>query len=460
MGHQRLHLMETPVRNNFKRIVCSAVSSLLLLVSFQNAYAQTSTGQSLCASPGFAFLYFNGVNTTPGEADKNLERLRLLYATSPSGEKVRFEKLYNYSNGFEDFAETFSQRVEAEEGLLSDRYELFLPTMRGSNSVLSLISNAVNGSAAILDSLRSLFSAKLISQVTSLFANPPTQWNYTEHRGRLDTLMLEGQKIVLFAHSQGNLFANVAYTYALTKVTADSIKVVHVAPASPVTHGDYVLADLDLVINGLRLTGTVKDITDHIPGYALRPAGINGLTDVFGHGLIEIYVNESMPSLTGGNSLATNVRNYVNAAMTSLVAPPRLAKAGFFSATLTWDGPGDVDLHVYEPDNSHIYFAHRAGTTGYLDVDNMISFGPEHYYASCDAASLQVGTYRVAVANYSRAEGRTASVQIATTADGVIGTSKPFVLGVSTGTTPSPTLVTVLVSKDAQTGKYSATIGQ
>jgi hypothetical protein len=113
------------------------------------------------------------------------------------------------------------------------------------------------------------------------------------------------------------LFANVAYDYAMTKTTSDSVKVVHVAPASPTVRGNYVLADLDLVINGLRLIGTVPAVTDHIPGYLLRPPGSNHETDFMGHGLLEIYLNESMPDL-GYGIPATHIRNYVNQAISDL----------------------------------------------------------------------------------------------------------------------------------------------
>jgi uncharacterized protein YfaP (DUF2135 family) len=66
---------------------------------------------------------------------------------------------------------------------------------------------------------------------------------------------------------------------------------------------------------------------------------------------------------------------------------------------LTWGSEPDVDLHVFEPGGSHVYYADRQGNNGFLDRDDVTAFGPEHYYASC--STLRAGTYRVGV-NYYR----------------------------------------------------------
>jgi len=145
----------------------------------------------------------------------------------------------------------------------------------------------------------------------------------------------------------------------------------------------------------------------------------------------------------------------VRTALTELedAAPPiALARSGLFTATLEWDGLGDVDLHTYEPGGTHVYYAARQGRAGYLDVDNVDGFGPEHYFASFDPNQLETGIYRIAVANYARATGRRASVQIASAADGVLGTRQK-VLGEPTQAQPSVTLFRVEVRLDSS-GQY------
>jgi hypothetical protein len=82
-----------------------------------------------------------------------------------------------------------------------------------------------------------------------------------------------------------------------------------------------------------------------------------------------------------------------------------------------------------------------------------VALGPEHYFATCDANLLQLGSYWVAVANYERAEGRTATVQVATERDGVLGTSS-IQLGPETGSEPTDLLFEVIVEQDSETGEY------
>jgi uncharacterized protein YfaP (DUF2135 family) len=85
--------------------------------------------------------------------------------------------------------------------------------------------------------------------------------------------------------------------------------------------------------------------------------------------------------------------------LAGLQDPPQVAGNGPITATMTWNiNNSDVDLHVFEPDNSHVYYDNKRGTSGYLDVDNTRAFGPEHYYTNCN--QLQVGEYIFAVNYY------------------------------------------------------------
>ena len=427
-------------------IVSSTLSTL-------SAPTQAATDTNICRDTGVAFVFFNGVQTTPSGANRAKEEFKRIHGDkSASGDEIRYEVLYNYSDGFEDFVETFEQRLQEQEGLLEGRFELFFEALNGDGPWWSKIIETVSSSADILGGFVDWYQASVVQQLTTLFGNPPTTVNYAEHKSRIDNWILEGKKLLFVAHSQGNLFVNAAYNYATSKTTSDSVKVVHIAPASPSLNGSHTLADLDLVINGLRVAGSVPSITDNIPGYLLRPAGVNGKKDIRGHGLLEIYINPSIVT-------SARVKSHINSALDSLVAPPAQASSGFFTATLTWNGSGDVDLHTFEPNGSHVYYRSMNGSSGYLDVDNTVADGPEHYYASCDSSTLQTGIYQIAIANYDAADGRTATVQIASWKDGVLGT-KSATLGAATGDNPAFSLFNIVVTKDEATSKYSVSIGQ
>ena len=81
------------------------------------------------------------------------------------------------------------------------------------------------------------------------------------------------------------------------------------------------------------------------------------------------------------------------------------ANPNLLTVTLTWDdGSSDVDLHILEPEGRHIFYSNRGGSnTPYLDYDNTVGFGPEHYiidYGFQAASGTLEGTYRIRVHYY------------------------------------------------------------
>ncbi|ELA08466.1 membrane protein [Moraxella macacae 0408225] len=402
-----------------------------------------------CQSQGIVFGFLNGVRTTSAQANKNLYYLEKLYGnTTPKGEAIKYELLYNQTNGFSDFVEVFEQRLLEQSPVLKGRFELFFEAIRGEGGFLDKIKKIAPRLAKTLDSFMEIQKKWIIEKLTKPSKNPLTLADYKEHQTRIDTWALEGYKVLLFAHSQGNLFANPAYQYARTKMDASSVQLIHIAPASLITNGKHVLADKDLVINGLRLVGQVPPITDVIPGYLRRPAGLNGKKDFLGHGLLEIYLNKNL-------TISAKIADYVHTSFNTLEKPKAVASQGFFTTTLTWDGAGDVDLHAFEP-SMQVFYKNPQGRAGYLDVDNTHGFGPEHYFASCDKNKLQEGIYTIKLANYNQADGRTATVQIATNKQGVVLT-KSVVMGKSTQDTPTHLIANIHVTKD-NTGNYHAKI--
>jgi hypothetical protein len=377
---------------------------LFLVFGNINVYAQTSSGINLCLNNGAVIAFFNGIKNTRREAVKTMVYLKEFYGeTAPNGEKISYELLYNDSiNLFEDLMEVFGQRMTELEfsarETLRDRYELFFDMINGDGpwykKILDAVPASANIAAAFLDDVRLRTQEVLFS----LMNNSPKNVNYAEHKTRIDNWIVEGKKLLFVAHSQGNLFANVAYDYAKGKVGEQSVKVLHVAPASFRTSGGHVLADWDLVIEGLRsIVGNLPRITHAIPSYSNRPAGVNGKKDRLGHGFVEIYINPNLFT-------SVDIGMYMDNALNSLKAP-YAAQSGFFTATLTWGGSGDADLHVYEPDGTWVYYVNKQGNAGYLDIDDRGSNGPEHYYASCDANKIQTGVYAIKVANFARAKG-------------------------------------------------------
>lgn len=77
-------------------------------------------------------------------------------------------------------------------------------------------------------------------------------------------------------------------------------------------------------------------------------------------------------------------------------------------ATLSWDGYGDLDLHMLDPAGNECYFLNPSIGGMVLDVDNVSGFGPENI----SVVSQVTGIYTVFVENFSGTTGLTATVKI------------------------------------------------
>ena len=243
--------------------------------------------------------------------------MKKLYGpTTPKGETITYELFYNDSEGFSDFVETFEQRLQEHNGLLAGRFELFFSATQGEGHWWTAIGDAIPVFGGLLSGLADTFRATLIRDLTADFGRPETTVVAQRHRDQIAHWASLDKKMLFLAHSQGNLFVNAAYDHAVGLTDAKSVRVVHVAPASPRATGAHTLADLDLVINGLRLVGDVLPVTDSMVGYALRPPGLSGKRDPVGHGLLEIYLNPAL-------SMSSRIRAHVMTALQELESPDR-----------------------------------------------------------------------------------------------------------------------------------------
>lgn len=440
--------------------------SILAVAVMVSLYPSMALAQdnSLCEnSTGYTVAFFNGVWNDPTDARMAVQALQEsafgAVATAPItfyDEPVKFVPLYNYTgvlNGasrFEDLAEVFIQRGE-EIGFDPKRhFDIYWDAVNAKqvgffDKIKSILGQTASLPLNLLDELYGYTANKALAIVADMFSNPPTDRDYQSQRSTLNRVMLEGEKIMMVAHSQGNLFLNKAYDYVVSNpnYTEQNVSALHVAPASSTLRGEHVLANIDAVINGLMLTGinSVPPVTVYLPVSHL-------LTDPSGHMFIETYLNGSQPA-------APQILFGLNEAMTQLVAPQRLASAGSFSATLTWDRAGDVDLHIFEPNTAHVFYRRKAGLVGFLDHDDTTGTGPEHYYASCNPAILEEGVYTFAINNYGAQAGTTATLQISTPKINEL-ILKQLTLGSAKGSngdlSPTP-LVTVTVTKDSN-GKF------
>jgi hypothetical protein len=255
--------------------------------------------------------FFNGVANSKKEAEKSLDKLIDEFPPNNPAKPIKHDLFYNDSacndgllgqvSCLEDFAETFNQRTAELGGVLDKRWEIFWEVLAGRHQATgsltdSLLSRLGNTASALFDLIGSIFSnilnglAGSFAKTLGLMTSPATAVNTAAHIDKLKVYAKNGSGMVLVAHSQGNLFVNVAYDGIKASYPNAKVEVVHVAPASATMRTglngviDYALAGIDLVINALRVAGGVPDSNIN-----MQPSA----EDRLGHGFVETYMDKT-----------------------------------------------------------------------------------------------------------------------------------------------------------------------
>jgi len=260
--------------------------------------------------------------------------------------------------------------------------------------------------------------------------------------------VLSGKRVVLIAHSQGNFFVRRVLRAWLGTPAPDGLSplldsISMIAIASPVDYeqdlqsalgefrllqarGDIILASPDAPESTLAncyslsfdatsppprwLEDSLRDevslvLTGNLGAAALvaflRRDSARAALDT--HGLVESYL---------GCAVSKNLLlEAFDSARTELSNTRESAGQGQFQVTATWNVPGDLDLHVFEPLGTEVYFANRVGDVGELDRDDISGTGPENYFV-CTTVTMPPGAYDVYMNNFSGAAGTTATITI------------------------------------------------
>jgi hypothetical protein len=251
--------------------------------------------------------FFNGVGNTEKAALDSLERLRAEFGPQYQDIPLEYDWFYNQTACQEgvlgklpcldDVAEVFEQRTSELDGLFANRWETFWEILAGRHQHSDswsgrLIGLLGDGGTTLLQWMDATASAvvnrlaTLFFDMLTLYAQTPTYINQVEHLDKLQLYADEGTRFVMVAHSQGNLFVNSAFDGLRVNRPEARAQVVHVAPASPTLRGDYVLADIDLVINALRVSGPLSVPNVNI----LLPID---RADFSGHGFEPTYLDKT-----------------------------------------------------------------------------------------------------------------------------------------------------------------------
>lgn len=236
----------------------------------------------------------------------------------------------------------------------------------------------------------------------------------------VDTYMAaldEGSRVILLGHSQGSIYANKAYDLLEERRpdVIDSVGVVIFgSPDNRVAgNGTHVNLEDDWIVNLAR-----REFGDTLEGASNMEGEIYNEEndDLKNHGFTD-YVT--------GNLTAPLIRQGIDNAYDTLTYPPGMSTEGIITVQLSWSQTADVDLHIYEPNGTHVYYQNPNGNSGYLDRDDTTGqSGGEHYYVSCDG--LEEGTYIIG-ANYFSGESTATGSFVLKGGGSVRNTSRLFI---------------------------------
>ena len=412
----------------------------LTIVLIQAAQAQTPPTDD--CSKTTAIYFGNGVNTTSTGAHLSRALLQIRLRSMLSVENYRaltFKVAYNQTeNLLLDLLETARQTLGNEYPIL------LVGKLLGVTALEDFIIGLILPDGAI-----QAFNDRLKNRdVQEFLAGASSSVDVATHVASYTSDISEGKKIVLVAHSQGNIFANLS----AERLTSDQLRSFAIVPvASPESFvrksltGHIRFLD-DLVIGAAQ----VAKIALGLPSPLSPNDQDNVDADFLSHGFREAYMADA--------SASDFVLNAIRTTANLLPLPTSTAAQGTITATLTWGSNPDVDLHVFEPDGFHVFYIQKIGNIGFLDVDVVSSSGPEHYFASCEnlrTKPLAIGKYRVGVNYYRGNSPETATVTIKTP-----GNERTFTKvlsnarGNSGNTAPIP-VADITVSKEASTGRLN-----
>ncbi len=395
---------------NWKRIC-------LLLLSFLNLcpILMAQEEEHNCNNDEIAVFFVNGVMNSRREGSENRRKLEdLLYDYYTSrGREDEFDKMdirLAYNTSFEFSLHPGSATGALTVATIDTQFSEIM--MQFNDSFLT------EGDIEFWRTMNGIYSSRLNRntfiqtysgmQQAALDRVTSGVKDISQHIRLYTQAYLEGKKIVLVSHSQGNFFANLAYQ-GIEPIIQEHIGIVGLGTPddeTPSAYGNYLTYHEDAVINKGAVVGSVLAkflfaSNTAWPGFPLPPNKHHCEPMVIEYKTnpqrVERYLDG--PDPTGHNFIlsyarcdAEHIARSVEATANKLELSPVLTYKTILTATMIWGASTpDYDLHVWEPGGYHLFYAAKNGPSGVIDVDDTNGLGPEHFYGYCN--KLQEGIY-------------------------------------------------------------------
>lgn len=375
-----------------------------------------------CIKPetGLVIMHINGIGTPYGDAKEELRVLNIaledkIRQGNPGLRILPSELLYNSTSGIKilglDIGDVSEAKNLLEKGYTTiDQFKTYLET----------------GGKYGETTLRELLAVQ------------PSAWGeFINFVTRIQEQVRRGNRVLLVGYSEGTIFSNLIIHF-LNETASDiakSVGILDIAAMVSVfkdskTHvASYATLNNDSVVNLVTkffpLTAPYNIINSdefnneyglnnyiNIPiifSDAQNTVIFNG--NIKTHRLDLAYLGyDSEHNTWKDNDSKALIQSKALDKISALTTPTPELGVGPFTATLSWGENPDVDLHVFEPTDTHVYYSNRTGDAGYLDLDDTDQYGPEHYYTDCN--NVKEGTYTIGVNYYRGYSAENATVQI------------------------------------------------
>lgn len=225
------------------------------------------SGPALAAPSAIVFV--NGIQNS---FDDSVASMQVLKSNMKA---KKLDKNYVYGNAY-----------NASNGFFSDMWQVFQQKKNESQDAKDFWRLIDGGSAKAGWMNQAIYDKYLNAFSTSSMPELP------EHLKVYRQYLAEERKLVLVAHSQGNLYANAEQNMLISGPVTMQGKVSSVGVASPAQYlmpnSSYITSTWDQVIGGLRLIK--KTLPSNIS------IGFHPTQDTMGHSFVKIYMNNDFPA--------------------------------------------------------------------------------------------------------------------------------------------------------------------
>ncbi len=348
---------------------------IVLIASMASSSSFAEASSCVDKPEALKVLHANGIGTSIDGAWDNFTKLSDTINTGLFLQNTSYDLTYNHTNGV--IADLLQAATQA--GLqFSSQVMLWMTGATGIPSWLQdILTKAMQGFYPVV-------------------AN-----ELQDHVDKYRDALLQGNKVLIVSHSQGNLYANEAYEMLLRQnpelPVRQSVGIYGVAtPANNVAGntGPYLTNNRDF-ISATPGALPANLMLKYASGEAVPTFGLGAFTLIQAHSFTDTYLS---PEYNTRQSVVDGIQTR----LASLEKPAPSSGEGPITVALSWTGNVDLDLALYEPDGYFVsslagsapgstVFSPSAGHVGYISHDAESGPGTERYRSNCN--QLQVGTY-------------------------------------------------------------------